>query len=53
MMAEPFIPDHRYGDCGEYAEEPHTCPFSEEIHDDYESTCTCCRECAHQCAMDI
>ena len=33
--------------------EEHTCPFAEEIHGDYESLCTCCAECEHQCAMDI
>lgn len=35
------------------ATEPHTCPFAEEINDDYDSLCTCCDECAHECAMDI
>lgn len=33
--------------------EPHTCPFTEEIYDDYESLCNCCNECTYQCAMDI
>ena len=33
--------------------EPHTCPFSVEIHDDYDTLCNCCEECEYQCAMDI
>ena len=33
--------------------EPHTCPFAEEIGDDSETLCTCCDECAYECAMDI
>ncbi len=33
--------------------EEHTCPFSEEIHDDHESLCTCCPYCEHNCAMDV
>ena len=35
------------------AEEPHTCPYAEDINDDHESLCTCCNDCAHECAMDI
>lgn len=33
--------------------EPHTCPYKEEINDDYESLCTCCKDCEHECLMDI
>jgi hypothetical protein len=36
----------------DYGDE-HTCPFSVEIYDDIEFTCTCCPECEYQCAMDI
>jgi hypothetical protein len=35
------------------AEQPHTCPFAEEINNDTETLCTCCADCEHQCAMDI
>ena len=35
------------------AQEPHTCPFAEEIHGDSESLCDCCDDCMHQCSMDI
>ena len=31
----------------------HTCPYREEIHNDYESLCDCDEEQQHQCAMDI
>lgn len=35
------------------AEEPHSCPYSEEINDDYEKQCNCCKQCRHECLMDI
>lgn len=35
------------------AQEPHTCPFSEEIYDNHETLCDCCEECTYQCIMDI
>jgi hypothetical protein len=40
--------------CGENdACEPHTCPYSQDIHNDNETLCTCCEKCAHECCMDI
>lgn len=30
----------------------HTCPFAMEIHND-DDQCNCCRDCEHECAMDI
>lgn len=33
--------------------EPHTCPFREDVNDDYEYTCTCCPYCTQECAEDI
>lgn len=48
------------GDCGSgrsgctnEPREPHTCPYAEEIHDDYETLCTCCESCTHDCVYDI
>lgn len=38
--------------CQNLAEDPHTCPYGEEINDDH-STCTCCQTCTDQCADDI
>jgi hypothetical protein len=38
--------------CGSEHEE-HTCPFSEELNDDYETMCKCCPYCRYQCAQDI
>lgn len=34
--------------------EPHSCPYAEEIggNDDPEY-CTCCDDCRHECCMDI
>lgn len=31
----------------------HSCPFSEEIHDNSTTLCNCCDDCTHECAMDI
>jgi len=42
-----------YGNCQNAAQGDHTCPFSEEIHGDCETTCNCCDDCQHECAMDI
>ncbi len=39
--------------CANPAEEPHTCPYAEEINNDSEKTCTCCAACQRECAMDI
>lgn len=40
--------------CGVNPAEPdHSCPYAEEIHQDYESRCNCCDVCAQNCADDI
>jgi hypothetical protein len=31
------------------AQEHHSCPYNEELYDDYETTCNCCEECALHC----
>jgi len=33
--------------------EPHICPFADEINGNRETLCTCCDECAQNCADDI
>lgn len=33
-------------------QEAHTCPYSEEIHNNTEP-CNCCEICERECAMDI
>ena len=39
--------------CGnEYIGE-HTCPYQEEINEDSETLCNCCKECTQQCVWDI
>ena len=43
----------RGGGCKQPKEEEHTCPFAMEIHDDEETKCHCCQECAQECADDI
>jgi len=42
-----------YITCQNELAEPHPCPFKSEIYDDEETMCTCCPDCAHECAMDI
>lgn len=37
----------------EPAQEAHTCPFSCEIHENYDRMCDCCEDCTYECAMDI
>ena len=39
--------------CGHTKEKPHSCPYGEDIYDDFETLCTCCADCEEQCAMDI
>lgn len=34
--------------------EAHACPYQSEINDnDDENYCACCKDCEHECAMDI
>ena len=33
--------------------ELHTCPYAEEIHNDYETLCDCDEEHTYQCAMNV
>lgn len=35
------------------AEEPHTCPYKKDIHNDQETLCNCCESCQDECADDI
>lgn len=40
--------------CGQgEAQEPHTCPYAEEIAGDRDTLCTCCSACETQCCQDI
>jgi len=41
--------------CGKNpAQEPHPCPYQEEINDNHDpECCTCCPECEQQCRDDI
>lgn len=38
--------------CNGEAQDPHTCPFGEELRGD-KTLCTCCESCEYGCAMDI
>jgi hypothetical protein len=39
--------------CENDAVDDRTCPYSEEICNDSDFTCNCCKYCEYQCAMDI
>jgi hypothetical protein len=34
-------------------QEPHTCPYNEEINNDSETLCTCSKAEEYECCMDI
>ncbi len=31
----------------------HTCPYQEDVNNDSDYQCTCCKDCEYECAMDI
>jgi hypothetical protein len=43
--------------CNSCGENPatglHSCPYSEEINNDYETLCNCCSDCAQSCTDEI
>lgn len=39
--------------CDSVEHTDHTCPYSSDVHNDDEYTCTCCPYCTNECAMDI
>jgi hypothetical protein len=40
--------------CGlEEKQEPHPCPYQEEMNDDRETLCTCCPDCEKNCRLSI
>lgn len=34
-------------------ENPHVCPFSQDLHDDHSESCNCCDDCTIECARDV
>lgn len=40
-------------ECGDNAQPRHSCPYREEIRDDWETLCNCCDSCTRECAMDV
>ncbi len=43
-----------HSDCrNEASEEPHGCPYQENVNNNPDFECKCCEECMHQCCMDI
>lgn len=49
----PVVTENKCGRCEKPGEPDHSCPFAEEIHDNYDKQCNCCDECRHECLMDI
>ena len=47
--AVAYTPNFGICQCGRPGQEPHTCPYAEEIGGDSTSTCNCCEECYRQC----
>lgn len=46
--------DNRLCKCGYDVKQPaHSCPFAEEMNNDYGKHCTCCSSCTRNCAMDV
>ena len=39
--------------CGHDGSPMHTCPYKEDVNDDKESLCNCCRVCELNCRDDI
>lgn len=35
------------------AQNNHTCPYAEEIHNDHDTECDRCDNCIHECCMEI
>lgn len=54
-MSHTIVPiiDEETGYSLEDTEEPHTCPFSEDVYGDTEKLCHCSEYQQYQCAMDI
>lgn len=39
--------------CKNSPENPHSCPYQEDINNDHEFECTCCEDCEAECLADI
>ena len=48
------ITNNKRGSCTHFPTSWHSCPFQEDINNNYDSHyCKCCSKCRHECAMDI
>ena len=45
--------DSLYNCDNENTPEPHSCPYEEDINENYDEVCTCCVECQGDCALEI
>ncbi len=39
--------------CGNTSEELHPCPYKQEMCEDENTLCNCCKDCQHECCMDV
>jgi len=39
--------------CGAVGEPEHSCPYDEDVNNDPNSICNCCKQCTEACADDI
>ena len=47
-----YCGDNKLSGCRNLSEPEHTCPYSVEINDNYD-TCNCCDECRQECIAAI
>ena len=40
-------------DCGHPDATVGNCPYAADVNNNREQRCRCCKECSHECAMDI
>lgn len=63
MTEKKICPNSNYGpgmaklfgrNCNnEETNEPHYCPYQKEIWDNHKDVCFCCKDCQHECGMDV
>ncbi len=52
-MEDPKICTGRHGCQEPKSEQPHRCPYQEDVNDNSEFMCHCCETCTSECAADI
>lgn len=50
---EPPAKREKCDRCRKDSDGIHSCPYAEEISDNYAKSCNCCKACTYECLMDI